>query len=72
MYTRVMRRARSLRDETIHLHACTLFTEPELLRTVVAAKFDFEDEAWSHVSDNAKDVIRKLVVKVCTRLVSQI
>jgi calcium/calmodulin-dependent protein kinase I len=37
-------------------------SEPRLFNKIRRGKFDFNDPAWSNVSDNAKDLLRKLLV----------
>jgi len=37
-------------------------TQKELFRSIVLGKYDFPDESWSHVSDEAKDLIKKLLM----------
>ncbi|XP_050303008.1 myosin light chain kinase, smooth muscle-like [Anthonomus grandis grandis] len=38
-------------------------TDVETMANVTVAKYDFDDEAFQNVSDNAKDFIRKLLIK---------
>lgn len=38
-------------------------TDVETMANVTIAKYDFEDEAFDEISENAKDFIRKLLVK---------
>ncbi|KAG5889214.1 hypothetical protein JTB14_018637 [Gonioctena quinquepunctata] len=38
-------------------------TDVETMANVTVAKYDFEDEAFDEISENAKDFIRKLLVK---------
>jgi len=37
-------------------------SQKELFRKIVAGKFDFDDEEWGQVSDDAKDLVRKMLV----------
>ena len=37
-------------------------TQKELFRSIVLCKYDFPEESWSHVSEEAKDLVRKLLV----------
>jgi len=37
-------------------------SQKELFRKIVAGKFDFDDEEWSEVSDQAKDLVRQMLV----------
>jgi len=36
---------------------------PKIFKKITEAKYDFNDPAWEHVSDLAKDLIRKLLVR---------
>jgi len=50
------------------LDLCGLFhwngeTPPELFKKIIECKYDFDDQAWDEVSDQAKDLIRHLLVK---------
>jgi len=38
-------------------------TPPELFKKIIECKYDFDDQAWDEVSDQAKDLIRHLLVK---------
>lgn len=38
-------------------------TDIETMANVTIAKYDFDDEAFDEISENAKDFIRKLLVK---------
>lgn len=38
-------------------------TDVETMANVTIAKYDFDDEAFNEISDDAKDFIRKLLVK---------
>lgn len=38
-------------------------TDVETMANVTIAKYDFDDEAFDEISDNAKDFIQKLLVK---------
>lgn len=38
-------------------------TDVETMANVTVAKYDFDDEAFDEISDNAKDFIKKLLVK---------
>jgi myosin-light-chain kinase len=38
-------------------------TDIETMANVTIAKYDFDDEVFSEISDNAKDFIQKLLVK---------
>lgn len=38
-------------------------TQPELFRRIMDAKYDFEDECWNEISNDAKDLISHLLVK---------
>jgi serine/threonine protein kinase len=37
-------------------------TQKELFRSIVLCEYDFPEESWSHVSDEAKDLVKKLLV----------
>ncbi len=37
-------------------------SQKELFRSIVLGDYDFPEESWSHVSDEAKDLVRKLLV----------
>lgn len=37
-------------------------TQKELFRSIVLGKYEFEEESWVHVSKEAKDLVRKLLV----------
>ena len=37
-------------------------TQKELFRSIVLGKYDFPEESWSHVSDDARDLVKKLLV----------
>jgi calcium-dependent protein kinase len=43
-------------------------TEEEILLSVQSDKYDFDDEVWDNVSEEAKDLIRKLLVPENERL----
>lgn len=43
-------------------------TEEEIMLSVQAGQYDFNDEVWDNVSDNAKDLIKKLLVPENERL----
>lgn len=38
-------------------------TDIETMANVTVAKYDFDDEAFTEISDDAKDFIQKLLVK---------
>lgn len=38
-------------------------TDIETMTNVTIAKYDFDDEAFQEISDNAKDFIKKLLLK---------
>lgn len=38
-------------------------TDVETMANVTISKYDFDDEAFQTISENAKDFIRKLLVK---------
>lgn len=38
-------------------------TDIETMANVTVAKYDFDDEAFNEISDDAKDFIRRLLVK---------
>lgn len=38
-------------------------TDIETMANVTVAKYDFDDEAFNEISEEAKDFIRKLLVK---------
>lgn len=38
-------------------------TDVETMANVTIAKYDFDDEAFDDISDNAKDFIKKLLIK---------
>lgn len=38
-------------------------TDVETMANVTIAKYDFDDEAFQDISDNAKDFIKKLLLK---------
>lgn len=38
-------------------------TDVETMANVTIAKYDFDDEAFQDISENAKDFIRKLLIK---------
>lgn len=38
-------------------------TDVETMANVTIAKYDFDDEAFDEISDNAKDFIKKLLIK---------
>lgn len=38
-------------------------TDIETMANVTIAKYDFDDEAFNEISEDAKDFIRKLLVK---------
>lgn len=38
-------------------------TDVETMANVTIAKYDFDDEAFQNISDNAKDFIKKLLLK---------
>lgn len=38
-------------------------TDVETMANVTIAKYDFEDEAFQEISDNAKDFIKNLLLK---------
>lgn len=38
-------------------------TDVETMANVTIAKYDFEDEAFDEISENAKNFIRKLLIK---------
>lgn len=38
-------------------------TDVETMANVTIAKYDFDDEAFDEISDNAKDFIQKLLIK---------
>lgn len=40
--------------------------DPQTMANVTIAKYDFEDEAFNEISENAKDFIKKLLVKDMT------
>lgn len=42
--------------------------EREILENVLAGKYDFDDEVWNSISDEAKDLIGKLLVPESERL----
>lgn len=42
--------------------------DKEILEAVIAGEFDFDDEVWDEVSDQAKDLIKKLLVPEKDRL----
>lgn len=37
-------------------------SQKELFRNIVMGKYDFQEESWAHVSEEAKDLVRKLLV----------
>eukprot|EP00986_Skeletonema_menzelii_P009328 scaffold4219_cov142-Skeletonema_menzelii.AAC.11 len=37
-------------------------TQKELFRSIVLCDYDFPEESWAHVSDEAKDLVKKLLV----------
>lgn len=41
-------------------------TDVETMANVTIAKYDFDDEAFADISEDAKDFIRKLLVKDIT------
>jgi calcium-dependent protein kinase len=43
-------------------------TEEEIFKAIQAQKYDFNDEVWEHLSDEAKDLISKLLVPENERL----
>ena len=43
-------------------------TEEEILLSVQSGQYDFDDEVWDNVSDEAKDLIQKLLVPENERL----
>ncbi|KAJ8982945.1 hypothetical protein NQ317_005260, partial [Molorchus minor] len=45
-------------------------TDVETMANVTVAKYDFDDEAFDEISDNAKDFIQKLLVKDVTQRLS--
>ncbi|CAG9865306.1 unnamed protein product [Phyllotreta striolata] len=45
-------------------------TDVETMANVTIAKYDFEDEAFEEISENAKDFIRKLLVKDMSKRLS--
>ena len=47
-------------------------TQKELFRSIVLCEYDFPEKSWSHVSDEAKDLVKKLLVSdPAKRLTSQ-
>lgn len=40
--------------------------DPQTMANVTIAKYDFDDEAFNEISENAKDFIKKLLVKDMT------
>lgn len=38
-------------------------TDVETMANVTVAKYDFDDEAFNEISDNARDFIQKLLIK---------
>ena len=37
-------------------------TQKDLFRNIVMGKYEFEEESWAHVSDQAKELVRQLLV----------
>lgn len=37
-------------------------SQKDLFRSIVTGKYEFEEESWAHVSEEAKDLVRKLLV----------
>jgi serine/threonine protein kinase len=37
-------------------------SQKELFRKIVIGKYEFPEDSWSHVSDEAKDLVKKLLV----------
>ena len=37
-------------------------SQKDLFRSIVMGKYEFDEESWAHVSEEAKDLVRKLLV----------
>ena len=45
-------------------------SQKELFRNIVMGRYEFEEESWSNVSDDARDLVRKLLVTDPSRRLS--